>query len=116
MRYVRYLCILIFAVAIIAAALANREMVTLKLLPDGIAGNFAVAPSIQLPLFVVILGSVALGLVVGLVWEWLREFGQRSSAAKQERDMRRMEREVARLKDKANEGQDDVLALLDKAG
>ena len=33
MRYVRYLCIAIFAIALIAVALANRSMVSLKLLP-----------------------------------------------------------------------------------
>ena len=116
MRYVRYLCILIFAVAIVAVALANSETVTLKLLPDGLSGSFAVAPQIDLPLYIVILGSVLVGLLGGFIWEWIREFGQRAEAAKQGREKRELEREVARLKDVANEGKDDVLALLDKAG
>lgn len=115
MRYIRYLCIAVFAVAIISVALANRAIVPLKVLPDEVSGWFAVNPEVQLPLFLVILGSVVVGLLVGFIWEWIREFGQRSDAAKQAREMRRLEREVARLKGQKHEGKDEVLALLDEA-
>jgi len=87
MRYIRYLCLPL---------------------------AFAVNPQVELPLFVVILGAVLLGLLLGFVWEWIREFGIRSDAAKQAREKRKLEREVARLKAQQHEGEDDVLALLDK--
>jgi len=115
MRYVRYLCIAIFAVALISVALANRDIVTLELLPKDLPFNFAVQPTIQMPLFLVILGSIIAGLLVGFIWEWIREYGQRAEAAKQAREMRRLQREIDRLKDEKHEGKDDVLALLDKA-
>lgn len=115
MRYVRYLCIAIFALALIAVALANRSMVSLKLLPTEVSGYFALNPELQVPLFIVILGSIIAGLLVGFVWEWIREYGQRAEAARQAREMRRLEREVARLKGQKYEGQDEVLALLDQA-
>lgn len=115
MRYIRYFCIALFGLAMIAVALANREIVALKVLPAEVAGNFAVNPTIQLPLFLVILGSILIGLLLGLVWEWVREFGQRSEAAKQARELRRMQRKVDKLKSEKHEGQDDVLALLDEA-
>lgn len=115
MRYVRYLCIAVFAVALIAIALANREMVSLKVLPSEISDYFALNPAIQLPLFVVILGAILAGLLIGFVWEWIREYGERAEAAKQAREMRRLERELARLKAEKHEGKDDVLALLEKA-
>ena len=115
MRYVRYLCIAIFAVALISVALANRVMVPLKVLPEEVSGWFALNPQINLPLFVVILGSIVAGLLVGFVWEWIREYGQRAEAARQAREMRRLEREVARLKGEKHEGKDEVLALLDEA-
>ncbi|HBM39565.1 MAG TPA: DUF1049 domain-containing protein, partial [Sulfitobacter sp.] len=89
MRYVRYLCIAIFAIALIAVALANRSMVSLKLLPTEVSGWFALNPEIQVPLFIVILGSIIAGLLVGFVWEWIREYGQRAEAARQAREMRR---------------------------
>lgn len=115
MRYIRYVCIAIFAVALIAVALANRSFVTLKVLPDEVAGLFAVNPSIDMPLFVVIFGGIIAGLLVGFVWEWFREHGVRAEASKAGRNVRRLEREVARLKGAGEAGQDDVLALLDKA-
>ncbi len=115
MRYVRYLCIAVFAVALIAVALANRSIVSLKILPTEVSGYFAVNPEIQVPLFIVILGSIIAGLLVGFVWEWIREYGQRAEAARQAREMRRLEREIARLKAEKHQGQDDVLALLDRA-
>lgn len=115
MRYVRYLCIAVFAIALVAVALANRSMVSLKLLPTEVSGWFALNPEIQVPLFIVILGSIIAGLLVGFVWEWVREYGQRAEAARQAREMRRLEREVARLKVEKHEGQDEVLALLEQA-
>lgn len=115
MRYIRYACIAIFAVALIAVALANRGLVTLKLLPTEIAGLFAVAPTVDLPLFVVIFGGIIAGLLVGFVWEWLREHTIRSESARNAREVRRLEREVKRLKSEKHEGKDEVLALLDEA-
>jgi putative membrane protein len=115
MRYIRYACIAFFAIALIAVAMANREMVTLKVLPNEVAGFFAVNPSIQMPLFAVILGGILAGLIVGLIWEYIREYGDRAEAAKQARHLRRLEREIDRLKGEKHEGKDEVLALLDKA-
>ncbi|MEL7100681.1 MAG: LapA family protein [Pseudomonadota bacterium] len=115
MRYIRYFCIAVFALALIAIALANREMVTLQLLPREIAGFFAVAPQISLPLFVVIFGGIAAGLAIGILGEWVREHGIRSDAAKSAREVRRLEREITRLKGEKHKGKDEVLALLDEA-
>jgi hypothetical protein len=114
MRYIRYACIAMFAVALIAVALANRTIVTLKVLPDEVAGLFAVNPSIDLHLYIVIFGGIIAGVIVGLIWEWFREHAVRSEASKAGRNVRRLEREVARLKGDAAGGQDEVLALLDK--
>jgi|TARA_B110000908_G_C10084557_1_gene371134 uncharacterized integral membrane protein len=115
MRYVRYLCIATFAVALISVALANRAVVSLQMLPAEVSGLFAVKPSIEMPLFIVILGSILTGLLVGFVWEWIREYGERAEAAKQAREMRRLQRELEKLKAEKNEGKDEVLALLDEA-
>ncbi|MEL7091831.1 MAG: LapA family protein [Pseudomonadota bacterium] len=115
MRYIRYACIAVFAVALAAVALANRGPVTLRLLPDEIAGLFAVAPSIELPLFVVIFLGIIMGLLVGFVWEWLREHAIRADAARTHREVRKLERENKRLKAEKHEGKDEVLALLDEA-
>lgn len=115
MRYIRYACIATFAVALIAVALANRNMVTLKVLPDEIAGLFAVAPSVNLPLFVVIVLGIIVGLLVGFVWEWMREHAVRAQNAQNAREVRRLQREINRLKSDQHAGKDEVLALLDEA-
>ncbi|MEP4198656.1 MAG: lipopolysaccharide assembly protein LapA domain-containing protein [Aliishimia sp.] len=115
MRYIRYICIAVFAVALVAVALANRNTVTVQVLPNELAGLFAVNPQMTLPLFIVIYGGLLAGLLVGFVWEWVREHDQRAAASRTARDMRRLEREVKRLKGEKHEGKDEVLALLDEA-
>ncbi len=115
MRYIRYACIATFGIALIAVAIANRGMVSLQLIPSEVAGWFSVNPQIELPLFIVIFGGIVVGLLVGFVWEWVREHGQRADAARQAREMRRLEREIARLKDEKHAGKDEVLALLEEA-
>lgn len=115
MRYVRYLCIAVFAIALISVALANRQMVTLQMLPDGLPFSFALNPTLELPLFFVILGCIIAGLLIGFVWEWIREYGERAEKARLARETRRLEREIARLKGEKHQGKDEVLALLDEA-
>ena len=114
MRYIRYACIVAFAVTLIAVALANRTVVTLKVFPDEFTGLFAVNTSIDLPLYIIVFGSIIVGLSVGFVCEWFREYALRAEASKSSRELRRLEREIARLKGQKIENQDDVLALLDK--
>jgi len=115
MRYIRYICIAVFAVALIAVALANRDIVTVQLLPRELAGFFAVTPSINLPLFVVIFGGIIAGLAIGILGEWVREYSIRRDASNKAREVRRLEREIARLKGEKHKGQDEVLALLDES-
>ena len=111
MRYIRYAVLAIFAVALIVLALANRGMVRLQLLPDGLADLAGVNPSWQVPLFVVIFG----GVIIGFVWEWIREAGERVAAARQKREMGRLKSELRRLKGERHQGKDEVLALLEEA-
>ncbi|EDM69822.1 integration host factor subunit beta [Roseobacter sp. AzwK-3b] len=115
MRYIRYASIAIFAVALVLVALANRAMVEVRLVPDELSGLAALNPSHEVPLFVVIFAGVAAGLVVGFIWEWIREYGERAAAARQMRELRALRAEVKRLKGETHEGKDEVLALLDKA-
>lgn len=115
MRYIKYAVLAAIAVCLIAVSLANRDLVVLELLPADLAGLVGINKSIELPLFVVIFGGVAIGLLIGFLWEWIREYKQRAEAAAQRREMDRMRRELKRLKGSQNEGKDEVLALLDEA-
>jgi uncharacterized integral membrane protein len=116
MRYVRYASIAIFALALILIALANRGMVSVKVWPDELAGMAALNPSYEVPLFVVIFGGVFAGFIIGLIWEWIREHGERAEAARKARELSALRAEVRRLKGEKHQGKDEVLALLDEAG
>lgn len=112
MRYLRYGFLLLLGVALLVVALANRGGVTLSLLPDDLAALTGLQASATVPVFVVIFGGIAAGLIIGFVWEWLREHRFRSQAARRARDVEALQREVGRLR-KTPERQDDVLALLE---
>lgn len=115
MRYIRYTSIAIFAVALILIALANRGMVSVKMLPDEVSGFSALNPSIEMPLFVVIFGGILAGLIIGFFWEWVREAKERAAAARAAREMQRLRDEVRRLKGEKHQGKDEVLAILEQA-
>jgi len=116
MRYIRYASIAIFGLALVLIALANRGMVTLRVLPDELAGFAALNPTYEMPLFVVIFGGILAGLILGFIWEWIREAGERAAAARQARELASLRAEVARLKKNESRERDEVLALLDEAG
>jgi len=115
MKYIRYASIAIFALALVLIALANRDTVTLRVLPDELAGFAALNPTYQMPLYVVIFGGILVGLVVGFVWEWIREAGERAAAARQKRELASLRAEVDRLRKKESTERDEVLAALDEA-
>jgi len=112
-RFIKYLFLAVVALVLVLLALANREPVTLTVLPDNLAEwvnwNFIVT----LPLFLVILGGIVAGLLIGFVWEWFREHRQRAEAKAQRRERDRLAREVAQLRGQKRESQDDVLALVE---
>lgn len=114
MRYIRYAILGALGVVLVSVCLANRTIVDLKLLPDAVAELAGMNPSISLPLFVVVLGGLGAGLVVGFIWEWLREHKHRRAVSTQNREVKKLSREVQKLKQQKNEGKDEVLALLEE--
>ncbi|MEM8980910.1 MAG: LapA family protein [Pseudomonadota bacterium] len=118
MRYLRYLVLAAVALCLIVLAVANREEVMLRILPETLADAAqvpALASTIQLPLFIVIFVGIGIGVLLGFVWEWFREHKHRSEASRKTREVGQLKREVKKLKDQKNEGKDEVLALLDDA-
>lgn len=116
MRYIRYAILGALAIALVSVSIANSAMVQLRLMPDALADLFGFNHGIELPLFVVVLGGVVVGLVIGFLWEWMREHKHRSQAGASAREVRKLSREVNKLKKQKNQGKDEVLALLDDAG
>ena len=114
-RTLRYLLLGLLALCLLTVAMANRAVVTVKLLPAGLAALTGIDWQIDMPLFLVIFAGIAAGLLIGFFWEWARERKHRSAAKAGTRQVTRLERELAVLKDSSGvPAQDDVLALLDK--
>lgn len=116
MRYIRYLILATIAVALVMVSMANLGAVTLNLLPAPMAELVGISLSITLPLFLVILGAVLVGALLGFVWEWLREHKHRSAGRRAEKEAHEMKRQVRRLEGEKHEGKDEVLALLEESG
>lgn len=114
-RYLRLILLALLGVALLVVALANRALVPVRLLPDDMAALTGLTWTAQLPLFLVIFGSIIVGVLIGFVWEWFREHGHRATASTKSREVTRLERELAVLKDSTSvPPKDDVLALLEK--
>ncbi len=113
MRFIRYCFLGAIALVLIVVAVANRQPVQLQLLPEDLAAFVPFAGSITVPLFLVIFAGVLGGLLIGFVWEYLREFKVRSDLSKSTKQVKSLEREVGKLREKTGEGQDEILALLD---
>lgn len=115
LRYAKIAALVLIAAALVIVALANRQPVMLSLLPGDMAVFARMQVGLQVPLFFVIFGGVALGLLIGVIWEFLREGRQRAEAAKMRREIARLtdELEKLRVKKVAAEGKDEVLALLE---
>ena len=110
MRTLKYLVLALILVCLVVLSLANREIVTLHLLPEGMARVMPL--SIEVPLFVVSLVSIGVGMVIGYLLEWFREHKHRRQAAQKAREAARLSGEVDRLRRQSGKPEDDVLALI----
>lgn len=114
MAYLRYGFAALMALVLATIALANSAMTQIKLLPDPLASFLGVNFSITLPLFIILGAAVALGLMLGFVWEWLREHSYRSEAAKLRRENLGLRSDLRKVEDVAPQTRkDDVLAVIE---
>ena len=112
-RLIKYAFLLALVAILLVLGLANRQEVTLSLLTPELAAYAGWSWQIDVPLFFVAFGGIAAGLLIGFIWEWLREAKHRQEVAKRQRQVKTLKREVIKLKGEKNEGKDDVLALLE---
>ncbi|RNF34228.1 LapA family protein [Paracoccus methylarcula] len=114
MRFLRLLFIVLLAIILVAVALANRGIVTLNAFPANLGQYLGGRWSIELPLFLVIFLAVAFGMLMGLIWEYLREAHVRREARNRSAEVARLEREVGSLRERHANPRDEVLAIIDK--
>ncbi len=118
MKTIRYAFWAIVGLCLILIGLANRDPVTVRAMPEALGDLMGLSPDLQLPLFVVIFISVGGGLMIGFLWEWVREHRIRAEGRGKAREVEALRREVAQLRGSAasSKDHDDVLALLEKTG
>ena len=83
------------AVIIIAFAVANRQNVTVSLDPFN---PDVPAASVTKPLFVILLGVLILGVILGGIASWLRQTKWRRTARRLEREAANLRTEIDTLK------------------
>ncbi len=115
MKTIRYAFWAIAGLCLIIIGLANRDAVTVRAMPQALADMLGLSPDIQLPLFIVIFIGVGFGLLIGFLWEWVREHRVRSDSRAKSRELDALRREVQKLRGEAvgAKDSDDVLALLE---
>lgn len=113
-RALRYILLALLAINLLVMASANRALVTLNLLPDSFATLFQFNWSLEVPVFLVLFLGIVIGLFIGFIWEWLREYKHRRTASTKTREVSKLERELAAMRDQTSLPQDDVLAILEK--
>ena len=112
MRIIKLVFTLILMIGVVLLALANREPVTVQLLPDQLARFLPFEASVTLPLFFVLIAAILVGLLLGYLIEYIREHKHRVAKREAERKKRALEQEVEALRKKTNTEEDEVLALL----
>lgn len=109
-RFVRLILLALLALFLILLAVANRDTVTLQLMPDQLAGIFQISG--EVPLFVLMVVMAGGGFTLGFSWEYIREWKIRTEARRAKKEAKVLQDEVKTLRAKTGDDEDDVLALL----
>ena len=114
MKFLRYLLLALIALCLVTFALANREMAPVRLLPEDLAILTGLQVMLAVPVWMILFAGLLVGLILGVIWEWTRERTHRSAARIGRKEVARLEREMAVMKDSASVPQDEILALIEK--
>lgn len=93
--YLKLLLILPFALAIILFAVANRGLVTVSLDPFA---KEAPAIAYNVPLYAVVLGAMALGILAGGIATWFGQRVHRKAMREYRKESQTLRAETERLK------------------
>ncbi|MBK5958891.1 hypothetical protein CCR97_11825 [Rhodoplanes elegans] len=103
-KIIAVIVLLPLAIALVALALVNRHAVPISL--DAFnPGDLKYA--VQVPLFVLVLGLVALGVLVGGVATWLNQGKWRRAARRAEWELGSARAEIAELKQRVADAEDE---------
>ena len=111
-RYIRVIFLTCLSIIILTLAVANRELVDIRILPSELEGFLGDGMIFSIPIFVLFLCGVIFGLFVGVVWEWIREMKNRSASSRKSKELAKVENELNQLKRDSGQHDDEVLSLL----
>lgn len=115
LRYLKILFLVVVAAALVLLFFANNAPVTLHLMPDAFATALGIRNEYTISLFFVVVAALLIGIVVGFIWEWLREHRFRAEGKAHRREAQRLNQEVAQMKGRSSDSQDEILALVEDA-
>ncbi|MEM1382887.1 MAG: LapA family protein [Pseudomonadota bacterium] len=104
LRLIKIVILLAIAAALVVLGVANMAPVDLQLLPQGLGDARYSLPGV--PLSLVILAAFVLGVVVGELWEYVREGKHRRKVGQSEREISRLRQEVQGLKRRLGDDED----------
>lgn len=117
MRVIKLFLLFVIAIVLAVMSFANNQTITLNLVPpyfDDFMGVNGMVNGIELPLYVVIFGGVMAGLVLGYIFEWLREHKHRKEAGMGRQSKAELEAQLRKMKAEANAGRDELLVLVEE--
>ena len=104
LRLLKWLVLAVICAALVVLGVANMAPVDLHLVPSGVVGTDLSLRGV--PLAAVILAAILLGVVIGEVFEWVRETKHRRRASQRGREVEKLQAEVASLKRRLGEKDD----------
>ena len=111
-RYIRVIFLTCLSITLLTLAVANRELVDIRILPSELEGFFGGGTIFSIPIFVLFLCGVIFGLFVGFVWEWIREMKHRSASSRKSKELAKVENELSQLKRESGKNEDEIMLLL----
>ena len=110
MKLVRYITIVILLSIFILFAIANDEIVTLNF-PEVLSLN--IEKSIYLPLYLLISSVLFVGVVVGVIIEYLRNIRFRRDFNEKNKKLLKVERELKKTKENFLTEEEKIYNLID---
>ena len=84
----------------------------IRILPSELEGFLGGGMIFSIPIFVLFLCGVIFGLLVGFVWEWIREMKHRSASSRKSKELAKGENELSQLKRESGQNVDEIMLLL----
>ena len=114
MNYLKFLIWTLVGLILILFALSNNQTVEIHVLPDSFGGSSGLEANYSLPLFVILYAILTLGLILGILFEFLRERKHRVNLKQAHKDIKLLQSEMEKLKS-SNLGSDsEILNLIDR--